>query len=52
MCKVLPDLAGMHVEGGAELDVRGPVAAEIGVHEAGHEVGPARAVVEADALHQ
>jgi hypothetical protein len=50
--EVAADLAGVHVEGGAELDVARVVAREVGVHEPGDEVGGRRRSIELDALDQ
>ena len=47
-----PDLLGVDVEGGDELDVADVVAAEDDVHEAGHPVGRVGVLVVGEPLHQ
>jgi hypothetical protein len=50
--EVAPDLLGVDVEGGHELDVADVVAAELDVHQTGDVVTRLGVGVEVDALHQ
>ena len=50
--EVLADLVGGHVEGGGELDITDVIAAQVDVHEAGHEGVGRRVLVVLDALQQ
>ena len=50
--EVLPDLVGVDVEGGGELDVAHVVAAQIHVHQAGDLLGGVGVLVVLDALHE
>ena len=47
-----PDLVGVDVERGDELDVADVVAAELDVHQPGHVLGRVGVAVELDALHE
>ncbi len=50
--EVAPDLLGVDVEGGDELEVTDVVAPELDVHETGDVVAGLGALVVVDALHQ
>ncbi len=50
--QVLADLVGIDVEGGHEVDVADVVAAEVDVHQPGHEVVVRSVAVVLDALHE
>ena len=52
LAQVAADLVGVDVECGRELDVRDVVAAEVDVHEAGHELAGLGVVVVVDALDE
>ena len=52
LAEVEPDLGGVDVERGDELDVADVVAAEHDVHEAGHVVGGVGVAVVLDALDE
>ena len=52
LAEVEPDLVGVDVERGDELDVADVVAAELDVHEAGHVVGRVGVAVVLDALDE
>ena len=50
--EVQPDLLGIDVEGGDELDVSDVIVAELHVHEPGHAVLDRRVTVVLNALHE
>mgnify|MGYP003694192341 CR=1 FL=1 len=52
LAEVEPDLVGVDVERGDELDVAHVVAAELDVHQAGDALGRVGVAVELDALHE
>ena len=52
LARVETDLGGVDVEGGDELEVPDVVAAELDVHQAGHQIRRIGVAVEVDALHQ
>src|SRR5262249_49335444 len=52
LAEVEPDLVGVDIERGDELDVAHVVAAELHVHQARHALGRVGVAVELDALHE